>query len=190
VPDLVGPALPAGTFSAIDQPQLDSLRPWRDTDVPVVIEAFNEPQIQHWHALRIDDEAEARGWIAQWHRRWAAEDAASWAVTGPADEAVGQVGLRGIDLTAATAQLSYWVLPRRRGQGVAPAAVAELEHWCFALGLHRLVIEHSTRNTHSCRVAEKAGYSLEGVLRSRWLQADGRHDVHLHAKTRADRPLR
>jgi hypothetical protein len=34
----------------------------------------------------------------------------------------------------------------------------------------------------SCRVAQKAGYLLEGTKREHWLFADGWHDVHLHAR--------
>lgn len=184
MPRLVLPVLPDGTFSAIDQPAIENLRPWRDSDVPVVLEAFNGPEIQQWHVRRIDGEGEAHDWIAQWSRRWSAEDAASWAITGADDVAVGQAGLRSINLADGTVGLSYWVLPSARGRGLAPAAVRTLEAWCFALGFHRLAIKHSTRNLASCRVAEKSGYQLEGTLRSAWLHTDGRHDVHVHAHTR------
>jgi ribosomal-protein-alanine N-acetyltransferase len=54
--------------------------------------------------------------------------------------------------------------------------------WCFDRGLQRIALQHSTQNHPSCRVAEKAGYALEGTLRSVWQLADGRHDVHLHAR--------
>jgi RimJ/RimL family protein N-acetyltransferase len=39
-------------------------------------------------------------------------------------------------------------------------------------------------NTASCRVAGKTGFAVEGVRRSAWLLADGRHDVHAHARLR------
>ena len=41
---------------------------------------------------------------------------------------------------------------------------------------------HSTRNPASCRVAENAGYKLEGTKRREALHADGWHDMHLHAR--------
>jgi hypothetical protein len=34
------------------------------------------------------------------------------------------------------------------------------------------------------RVAGKTGFAAEGVRRSAWLLADGRHDVHAHARLR------
>ncbi|MFK4082904.1 GNAT family N-acetyltransferase [Kribbella sp. NPDC020789] len=167
---------------AAPQPVLDNLRPWRSTDVPAVIAAFTDAAIEHWHVRRIDTTREAEAWLAQWPQRWSAGEAASWAITTGGATA-GQIGLRGIDLTNATVSLSYWMLPTARGQGLAPRAIATLERWCIAVGFQRIALQHSTHNHASCRVAEKAGYPLEGTLRSAWQLADGRHDVHVHART-------
>ena len=54
------------------------------------------------------------------------------------------------------------------------------------VGLHRIELLHSTGNAASCRVAEKAGYVLEGTKRRQGLHADGWHDMHLHARLRDD----
>lgn len=54
------------------------------------------------------------------------------------------------------------------------------------LGLHRIEVDHSTRNTASCRVAERAGYRVEGTKRSQALHADGWHDMHQHARIATD----
>lgn len=193
VPLLIEPALSAGTFRAVKQPCLivDDrlvLRPWSADDVECVEAAFACPAIQRWHVRRVDGEDEARGWIAGWERRWADETDASWAVVDAReDRPVGQVGLRTISLFEASAQLSYWVLPSSRGAGIASAAVAALTRWAFeTVRLNRLSLLHSTANAASCRVADKAGYGLEGTLRSSMLHADGWHDVHLHARLRSD----
>jgi RimJ/RimL family protein N-acetyltransferase len=42
-------------------------------------------------------------------------------------------------------------------------------------------------NTASCRVAGKAGFRLEGTLRSALLHTDGWHDMHLHGRTGEER---
>jgi ribosomal-protein-alanine N-acetyltransferase len=66
---------------------------------------------------------------------------------------------------------------------VAGRALTVVTDWAFgSFGLHRIVVEHSTRNPASCRVAEGAGYPLEGTQRSAALHADGWHDMHLHAR--------
>ncbi len=163
------------------------MRPWSDGDAAAVREAFGDPGTQRWHVLRIDDDAEALAWIARWPQRWVDEEAASWAIAGGDGEALGQIGLRGIDLYEAKAHISYWVLPSARGRGLAGRAVATLTEWSFeTLGLHRLTIDHSVHNEGSCRVAAKAGFPLEGVLRGSMLHADGWHDAHLHGRLATD----
>ncbi|WP_181772784.1 GNAT family N-acetyltransferase [Amycolatopsis pittospori] len=193
MPLLIEPVLPAGTFRAEPQPCLivDDrllLRPWCADDVEAVEAAFACPAVQRWHVRRIDGEDEAQTWIEGWDRRWAAETDASWAVVDARDDrVVGQVGLRTISLFEASAQLSYWVLPSDRGAGIASGAVAALTRWAFGtVRLNRLSLLHSTANAASCRVADKAGYGLEGTLRSSMLHADGWHDVHVHARLKSD----
>jgi RimJ/RimL family protein N-acetyltransferase len=183
MPNLSSPALAAGALSRTTQPRLAGMRPWHADDVAAVLEAFGDTDVQRWHVLRIDDDAEALAWVAQWARRWSDEEAASWAIVGDDDQALGQIGLRGIDLPEAKAHLSYWVLPSARGRGLAGRAVEVLTEWSFGtLGLHRLSIDHSVHNEQSCRVATKSGYPLEGVLRGSMLHADGWHDAHVHGR--------
>ncbi|HEY3508309.1 GNAT family N-acetyltransferase [Kribbella sp. NPDC051137] len=191
MPLLVDPALPEGTLRSISQPPLAAdhltLRPWRAADADAVRSAFGCPDIQRWHVRRLDDRAETAEWIDQWAARWTAETAASWAVTDEADQVLGQVGLRTISLPESTASVSYWVVPGARGRSVAARAADALTRWAFGeIGFHRLAIQHSTANTASCRVAVRAGYSLEGTLRQAIKHADGWHDWHLHGRLRTD----
>ncbi|MET8297579.1 GNAT family protein [Streptomyces sp. NPDC005180] len=66
-------------------------------------------------------------------------------------------------------------------------ATKRISRWAFEdLGLHRLRLCHAVANSASCRVAEKAGYSIEGTMRSALLHEDGWHDEHLHALVHGD----
>ncbi|MDQ0994671.1 RimJ/RimL family protein N-acetyltransferase [Streptomyces sp. V3I7] len=66
-------------------------------------------------------------------------------------------------------------------------AVRRVSRWALEeLGLHRLRLCHSTANPASCRVAEKAGYAVEGTMRGALLHEDGWHDQHLHALVQGD----
>jgi RimJ/RimL family protein N-acetyltransferase len=193
VPLLVGPALPAGSLRAVEQPCLDvddqlALRPWREDDVPTVTTAFACPDIQRWHVRRMDSDDEARAWLAGWAGRWTDETDASWAVVDRrTDQPVGQVGLRTVVLFEGSAHLSYWVLPASRGTGIAVRAVRTLTRWAYDLvGLNRLSLLHSTVNVASCRVAARAGFGVEGTMRGSIRHADGWHDMHVHARLRTD----
>jgi ribosomal-protein-alanine N-acetyltransferase len=192
---LVAPALPAGSLAATEQPHLPvrpglALRPWRDDDAPAVRAAFGCPAIQRWHVRRLDCDDEARSWTAQWAGRWRDETAVSWAVVDADDRPVGQVGLRGVLLTEASAHLSYWVVPAARGRGIATEVLGAVTRWSFTqAGLQRLALEHSTANAASCRVATRGGFRVEGVARGSVRHADGWHDMHLHARLRTDGPI-
>lgn len=193
MPSLVRPAQPAGALRALGQPVLDVddqlvLRPWRPDDAEFVKAAFDDLDVQRWHVRRMDTTEEALAWTTAWATRWAAETDASWAIAGRRDdEPIGQAGLRTISLSEGSAELSYWVAPAARGAGVAVRAAHTVTRWTFdTVGLHRVVLQHSTANLASCRVAAKLGFELEGTQRGSLLHADGWHDAHTHARLRTD----
>jgi ribosomal-protein-alanine N-acetyltransferase len=69
VPDLMPPAVPAGSLRSLPQPTLRvdelTLRPWHGTDVDAVVDAYRDPDIQRWHVRSMSYD-EARAWIASW----------------------------------------------------------------------------------------------------------------------------
>ncbi|ROQ71682.1 GNAT family N-acetyltransferase [Streptomyces sp. NBC_01260] len=193
MPYLVAPAIPAGALAATGQPTLPVaaealLRPWLLTDAEAVREAFRDPAIQRWHLRRADSVAEARGWIEAWQSEWRSETGAHWAlVDAESGGLLGRVALKSFALTDGTAEIAYWTVPSARGRGLCPRAVTVLAQWAlYERGFHRIDLEHAMANHASCRVAAKAGFEAEGIRRRAWLHADGRHDVHLHARVRQD----
>ncbi|MCC2316063.1 GNAT family N-acetyltransferase [Cellulomonas xiejunii] len=180
------------------------LRPWRREDAAAVRAAYDDDAIRRWHARTMTDEDEARAWIDGKNAAWRAGTAAEWAVVMPearVDEparegspseggpgrVVGRAALNDLNLFEGYAALAYWVVPEARRRRVALRAATEVMRWAFEdLGLHRVEVEHSTRNPASCRVAELLGCRAEGVLRGYGLHADGHHDMHLHARLRTD----
>jgi len=191
MPTLVTPAIAAGSLTARPQPTLTAgggalLRPWTLDDAEAVMDAYQDEAIQRWHVQRADSLDEAREWIVGWQAGWAAEDSAHWAVVG-ADSGVllGRAALKHFKFSDGTAEVAYWTVPAARGKGVCPQAVDAMAAWAFEVaGFHRLDLEHAMGNTASCRVAEKTGFAAEGVRRSAWALADGRHDAHAHARLR------
>lgn len=185
VPSLVTPAVTPGSIASRAQPEIHAddllLRPWRRADRPTVVAAYSEPSIQRWHARSMTD-SEARDWIASWSYRWRNETGAGWAVLN-AGVVVGQISLRRIVHLDGLSEVSYWVLPAARGRRIAARALSVLTAWSFTtLRLHRIELMHSTANLASCRVAEHAGFALEGTKRRDARHADGWHDMHLHAR--------
>lgn len=164
------------------------LRPWEMDDAQVLADSCLDPEIQQWNRpgrLSIED---ARERIARWRKRWQTEEAAMWAIRRPDElRPIGLIGIGDVDLRGGSAELLYWLLPAGRGSGVMVEATIRVSQWALDdLGLHRLRITHSVANTASCRVADKAGFALEGTMRSALLHADGWHDEHLHARIQGD----
>ncbi|MEV5598615.1 GNAT family protein [Streptomyces sp. NPDC052496] len=189
----IPPAVPAGRMRDSEQPTLPltpdaELRPWRPADAHVLVAACQDPDIQQWNRPAQVSLEGAPAKIATWRRRWHDEQAALWAIAGPADGAVvGLAGLGDMDLKGGSAEFLYWLLPAGRGRGLAVSATLRISRWAVEdLGLHRLRLCHSVANPASCRVAVKAGFQLEGTLRSALLHADGWHDEHLHARIAGD----
>jgi ribosomal-protein-alanine N-acetyltransferase len=186
---LVPAVVPAGRLRGQTQPSLTAgdltLRPWAQTDLTPLVEAYSDPAIQQWH-VRSMDESEALQWVEERSRRWEAETGVDWAIV-EGDAVIGRVGFRELDLREGRGEAAYWVLPPARGQGVAVRALRAATAWMFAtLGFHRLELMHSPDNEASCRIAQKAGYRLEGTARQDVLHPDGWHDMHLHARLETD----
>jgi [ribosomal protein S5]-alanine N-acetyltransferase len=184
MPILVPPAVPSGRLSAHPQPTLSVeeliIRPWRASDAPGVVAAYDNPDIQKWHSRTMTSD-EAVEWVASWPQKWAAETHASWAVTEN-DQLVGRVAFHDLDLLDGGGEVAYWVLPGARGRNIAGRALTAATDWMFEAGFHRMSLLHSTRNAPSCRVADKAHYEYEGTARSQELHVDGWHDMHVHAR--------
>ena len=190
MPRRIPPVIPPGSINGLPQPNLEVdersyLRPWTAVDVPVVVAAYSDADIQWWMPYSFD-EAEAAQVIEEWTENWEEEVGACWAIARKSDDsAFGRFAFQNFDFISGSADLSYWVLPESRGEGFAPLAITAICEWAFnQLGLHRVQLFHSVRNRESCRVADKAGFELEATLKSEALYRDGWHDSHLHTRLR------
>lgn len=163
------------------------LRPWRDEDAAAVLLALADPEVARWNAQGVTDLARALAWVRR-RADWSSGDHVSLAVTDAVDgRLLGGASLHQIE--DGNAAMGYWTAAVARGRGVASRAVGALTGWGFGeLGLHRVQLWHAVDNEASCRVAERSGYRLEGVLRESHRYGDGRrHDEHLHARLATDR---
>jgi RimJ/RimL family protein N-acetyltransferase len=124
------------------------------------------------------------GFIAQWYARYhdgrADGTCRAFAIVDAADAFLGLALAVHIDGEAREAELGYMLAPGARGRGVATEALRQLSAWAFStLGAHRLQLLISVENQASSRVAERAGFLLEGVLRSLYVKQDLRSDTEV-----------
>ncbi|MBO3750955.1 GNAT family N-acetyltransferase [Streptosporangiaceae bacterium NEAU-GS5] len=102
-------------------------------------------------------------------------------------EIVGAISLFKTQWGAGTTEVGYGVHTAHRGRGYAPEAVRGLAAWALGEGgLRRIELRANMDNTASIRVAEKAGFTREGVLRSGGFEDDGPHDLAVFGLLRDD----
>lgn len=167
-----------------------ALRPWRDSDVAELVAACQDPEISRWTAVPHPyRETDARAYLLYRYDAIHAGTAAPFAVVAGADGALlGSVALNEIDAAQARAQVGYWLAREARGAGHATRAVRAICAWGFeALGLERIELLASTRNLASQRVAERAGFTREALLRSYMRGSEGREDMVAFGLLRGDR---
>lgn len=81
-------------------------------------------------------------------------------------EIVGGGTLHHLDAERSIVEIGYFVLPHARRRGVATTIARMLADHAISLGIQRVVAYVNVGNVASERVAERAGFTREGVVRS------------------------
>lgn len=129
----------------------------------------------------------ARTWVDAYRDAWRDGTRAGFAIESHDGEFLGLAMVVEIDWEGRQGEIGYVLTPAARGRGAATRAVRLLTDWSFGeLGLERLELLIDAANAASERVAERAGYVLEGVNRSVWFKEDIRLDQAVWARLRTD----
>jgi RimJ/RimL family protein N-acetyltransferase len=111
----------------------------------------------------------------------------TFAITVGGGAPVGSMGLRIDEADRDIAEAGYMVAPAARGRGVATTALRLVSRWALEdLGMARVHLTTHVDNRASQRVAERAGFRREGILRS-WEELRGeRLDLMMYSLVGAD----
>jgi RimJ/RimL family protein N-acetyltransferase len=147
------------------------LRPWHLADVPAVLASMHDPLLRRFTSP--DDEppseAEVREFVSEQHSARLRGEEIQFAFAEPAHPGavLGGGSLYEVNLILGRAAIGYWLAPEGRGRGVATHAVRLMAGWAFGeLGIGRLELTCAPDNVPSQRVAERCGFTREGLLRS------------------------
>jgi RimJ/RimL family protein N-acetyltransferase len=146
-----------------------TLRPWgEEGDVAAITAACNDPAIAEF----LDQlpspytEDDARTYLEICREGWADGTQTNFAITeggGP----LGSVGVRWVEPDQGVAEVGYWMAAEARGRGLCTRAVRLVSRWVLEdCGGERLQLRADELNIPSRRVAENAGFTQEGILRS------------------------
>jgi len=167
-----------------------TLEPLAQRHVPVFQTLVLEDDIRRFTMVPTrPDRHFAANWVARYERGWAEGSRAGFAILGGDGAIVGFAGIFGLDDPGAEGEIGYLVAAQARGQGIAGRSVSLLTRWGFdELGLERIELRIDTDNVASARVAERAGYRLDGVLRSKHFKEGLRTDLGIWSRLRSDVP--
>lgn len=146
-----------------------ALRPWRDDDLDALVALCQDPEIVRW--IRVSPRyspADARAYLMGRYESTHAGLSAPYAITDAASGAlIGSISLMRFAWRHRRGEVGYWLGADARGHGHATRAVRLISRWGFdALGLQRIDLLAATGNPASQRVARRAGFTEEAVLRS------------------------
>lgn len=181
--------LPTFPSLTVATPRLQ-IRQLTVADAAMVAEVFADKQTQRWLPVRPDHgEFDALAWCT--------EDAAAHRSRGDGDHygvvrreddmLVGCLWTNHTDWRSRVTEVAYAVAPHARGFGLAAEAVDALaialllEH-----GFQRVELRVAPGNVASRRVAEKAGFTYEGLLRNAGHLHTGRVDLEVWSLVTAD----
>ncbi|MBC8479469.1 MAG: GNAT family N-acetyltransferase [FCB group bacterium] len=166
--------------------QLDKcqLRSWSPEDADNLVKYANNANVANNlrdgfpHPYTI---ADARSWL----QKAICQDLETIFAIATETEVIGGIGFAiGEDVHRKTAELGYWLGEPFWGQGIVTQAVTAITEFGFReFNLNRIYAEPYDYNTASCRVLEKAGFQLEGIMRKNVMKKGKVWDQRLYAIT-------
>ncbi len=166
------------------------LRLLADSDLGSLVELVQDPDIPRWTRIPEDyGPADAGEWLTRQARGREEGTLLALMVVDPDDRILGSCGIVEVDWTEGRAELGYWLARDARGRGVITRAIRLLSRWIFdALPIERIQLGIEPENAPSRAVAERAGFTFEGVLRSWFVNKGVRRDAAMYSLIRGELP--
>jgi RimJ/RimL family protein N-acetyltransferase len=169
----------------LDVPVLEAdgvrLRPWRETDVPRIVEACSDERTQFWLGQMPSPytENDARAWLEHLAENRATGQSVCWAVVEPEQDDLALAAVNYFDLVPEIeCEVGYWAHPDARGRGVMTRAMREVVRHAFEdVGVRRVSAGAAVDNVASRHVIEANGLREFGVERLGTVVRTGRADI-------------
>ena len=167
-----------------------SLRPPddRDAEALLAIVDTNRELFRRWLGWvdQMQNPANVRDYF-QRYRKDLVENGSRGFVIRYDGRIVGWVVLIVRDASTQKAEIGYWMDEAAGGKGIMTRAARAVTDYAFGQpGMNRLIIRCGPGNTKSCGVAERLGFTYEGLLRQEVKLHFGYDDVKLYAMLAQD----
>ena len=165
-----------------------------DGEALLAMQGETMAELQPWMpwARNVPTAADCEAWCRRAHARFLLrEDFVWWVHEGDGAAPVASVGLHRFDWAVRRFEIGYWRRAGHGGRGIVTEAVRALTRLCFdRLDANRVEIHMDDANVASWRVAERAGFTLEALLRADRLNAAGQPaSTRIYARVRGAEEL-
>jgi RimJ/RimL family protein N-acetyltransferase len=169
---------------------LIALEPFTQAHVPYLMGLTRDDDIIRFTRVPLGaDEAFVVSWIGRYETGWADGTRAGFTIVDQDGGPLGFAAFVQLDREAGEGEIGYAIDPQARGRGIATRSLDLLTRWGFdELGLERIELVIDVQNAGSARVAERGGYTFEGVLRSKYFKDGLRSDLAIWSRLRGDQP--
>src|SRR4051812_27788263 len=153
---------PAVTYPLVLTGATAHLREWRDSDAPLLVGLFDDPEVRRWTPIPNPfDLPAAEAYLERARQARRAGQRVQLAITVDGGAPRGEVLLFGIDHERSEAELGYVVGAAYRGHGLPGASLPLLMGYAgSALPLGRLLLRIDPGNGGSHVVARRCGFTL------------------------------
>ncbi len=142
------------------------LRPMKVEDAPDIVRWRNNPEVKKHYIYQGEFTVES-------HLEWMKKHVDTGEVVQfmicvlETDQAIGCVNVQEIDRTHNKAEYGIFIgEDTLRGKGIGTAAAKLMLKYCFEeAGLHRIYLRALASNKRAIKSYEKAGFTLEGILK-------------------------
>ncbi len=148
------------------------LRPFERRDVKPIVEAVQAslPELHEWlpWARPGYNKDDAQAFVRDSQRSWKEGRAFDFVIRRPSEPTrhIGNISVWHVSKAFHTGEIGYWVRTDETAHGIATEVTRRMLQVAFdELSMHRVILRIAVGNRASERVAQKLGFTHEGVLR-------------------------
>ncbi|MFT4148493.1 MAG: GNAT family N-acetyltransferase [Micrococcaceae bacterium] len=157
------------------------LRPWNESDAAALHQICNEPDIARYTSVPTPYTLKmAQDYIKQSNDEYG-KSAINYCITDTDQNILGSMSLLRISVADYRGEIGYFIAEGHRGKNIGSDAATLLKDKAHEWGFIRVELYAATENIGSNRVAEKAGFVLEGTLKKRGVVKNNIFDSNIYA---------